>query len=929
MRIVKPNKLGLIYKTYATADGFRLSVGAVQFFDFDNPEALLSEQDFWNFLGEELEGDAVFDAAVPKIRGEVLVHGRAFAPGGELVGTLDVGLEIGAISKRLAVFGDRVWRPTSYFDVVDVVRGNEYMATVPEPFAEMDLGPRNTFGGEGFARNPGGKGLIEEGQHPDPDAGSPLPNVEDPDQLVDGPWAVPEPAGFGPLDLMHPDRQAKFGTCDDRWARTIYPADPSDTDPAFYNTAREDQQINGFWRGDESFVAINMHPDEPRLEGRLPGYRPRCFVAFGRDGDGQFWREISLDVETIWLFPNRKRGAVVCRGVTEIGDLTGRGVEHLLLAYERGKGETRTPADYRESVERRLDDETALEWMAREDDLSPPEGVPEIEFDIEDEEAAGKWPPPPPEVKQALDQAKVELAKTRALAVEAGVELPEHLDEDKLDLSLEPPEYKIPAFRKMSDIGAVLAFGRKEEARLNRIFEEAEQQVEQHRAEAMDKLEQAQVDARKIAEEAGLDYDELLAKAQAEPPPDLAQKLEEVKQSVLAQGAPAEAQSQIDEAIVKLEQVRPDLDRAMLIAKNPALDPEIKPMLRQVAHHAPPQELPSADEATALGATVRDRVAENEGASFVNQDLTGADLAGAELSGVDFTDAILTSANLSGADLSGAILNGAILALANLEGTVLVGAKLTEASLGQANLRGADLTQADLTDAVMAGADLTDAKLCGAVLSLDFGHEITAVGTDFSEASAAESTFLECNLTGARFRGAELTKSTFLECKLSGCDFDRARLSSTTFVQAEAQRCTMREAEIESCCIALESDFSGSDFTGANATGANFRGAGLRCTIFEGSTVDNADFSEADLGEARFTGASARATRFMHADLTDAHFERVNLMQGSLLGAALVRTDFTGANLFETETLFANPDNALLRRTHLVRCKLADAEEDA
>lgn len=76
-------------------------------------------------------------------------------------------------------------------------------------------------------------------------------------------------AGFFPLGLEHPWRQDRLGTCDEAWAREIFPEDPRDTDPLFYNQAPADQQIPQAWSGQELFVCHNMHPEKPRVEGRV------------------------------------------------------------------------------------------------------------------------------------------------------------------------------------------------------------------------------------------------------------------------------------------------------------------------------------------------------------------------------------------------------------------------------------------------------------------------------------------------------------------------------------------------------------------------------------------------------------------------------------------------------------------------------------
>ena len=49
-------------------------------------------------------------------------------------------------------------------------------------------------------------------------------------------------AGFWPLSPRHRARQALFGTADQAWIDSVFPEDPRDTDPGFYNMAPADQQ---------------------------------------------------------------------------------------------------------------------------------------------------------------------------------------------------------------------------------------------------------------------------------------------------------------------------------------------------------------------------------------------------------------------------------------------------------------------------------------------------------------------------------------------------------------------------------------------------------------------------------------------------------------------------------------------------------------
>jgi len=88
---------------------------------------------------------------------------------------MEVNLAVGAFGNRMLVFGNRRWGK----------RGSELSVTQPEPFSDMDLGLKSSFGGtadyEGLAYphplNPEGKGFYLTAEQA---VDKPLPNLEHP-----------------------------------------------------------------------------------------------------------------------------------------------------------------------------------------------------------------------------------------------------------------------------------------------------------------------------------------------------------------------------------------------------------------------------------------------------------------------------------------------------------------------------------------------------------------------------------------------------------------------------------------------------------------------------------------------------------------------------------------------------------------------------
>ncbi|QGW80594.1 DUF2169 family type VI secretion system accessory protein [Variovorax paradoxus] len=203
------------------------------------------------------------DLVRTKLTTDVVLIGRAHAPGGVPVTQLDVGLRVGPIAKRLRVTGDRVW-----------LGG---VPSEPEAFTAMPLVWERAYGGvdpwtrdaplpQFDVRNPVGTGFVTEAAHAE---GVRLPNIEYPDQCVRACSDRPEPAGFGPLCNHWQPRAGFAGTYDEAWQRDRLPLLPVDFDDRHYQCAPGDQQAPQFLVGDEPVLMVHLAP-QPEIRFTLP-----------------------------------------------------------------------------------------------------------------------------------------------------------------------------------------------------------------------------------------------------------------------------------------------------------------------------------------------------------------------------------------------------------------------------------------------------------------------------------------------------------------------------------------------------------------------------------------------------------------------------------------------------------------------------------
>ncbi|WP_437566365.1 DUF2169 family type VI secretion system accessory protein [Sorangium sp. So ce542] len=214
---------------------------------------------------------------------DVVLIGHAYAPRAGIT-EMDVGFQVGSVSRSARVVGDRVW----------VSRGGEVVMSRPKPFERMPLTWERAFGGwdptagtperpEYEPRNPVGMGFrsrsgsFQEGVR--------LPNIEDPANPIRSWGQVVAPVGFGFTAANWHPRVLLGGTYDEAWMKEQMPLLPRDFDRRFFNAAAPGLVAPGFLRGDEQ-VAVAGASRFGSLSLRLPGApRPVCRVVIARRED--------------------------------------------------------------------------------------------------------------------------------------------------------------------------------------------------------------------------------------------------------------------------------------------------------------------------------------------------------------------------------------------------------------------------------------------------------------------------------------------------------------------------------------------------------------------------------------------------------------------------------------------------------------------
>lgn len=210
-----------------------------------------------------------------KLNTDIVLIGTARAPQPGVT-KFDCGFRVGQNMRIAKIIGDRSWyRQVSGMAISE-----------PEVVEEVPLTYENAFGGTDTSlelehghpfeeRNPVGKGYHhKKGEWVE---GSPLPNIEDPEDLINSYYDTPSPIGFGFTSPHWLPRRILAGTYDEAWTDNRSPLLPEDFNPLFHNAASHGLMANGFLAGNEPVQILNASK-WPKLVFQLPGITPPTII---------------------------------------------------------------------------------------------------------------------------------------------------------------------------------------------------------------------------------------------------------------------------------------------------------------------------------------------------------------------------------------------------------------------------------------------------------------------------------------------------------------------------------------------------------------------------------------------------------------------------------------------------------------------------
>lgn len=308
--IDKPFCMHILPRSFLLGGNKYFSINASIGFSLSQNNRLYAIQDLLKYLSPWIDKVNVLGDGLPIGCGEWLLAGSAHAPSQIPADKWIVSAGLGASKKQLNVYGERMFGRASIQSL--------------KPAIQVPLTWNRCWGGSTVSENPQGCGVRES------NGAVIVPSIEYPNFEWTNPETPSKPASMLPIEPKHPLRQKYAGSYGANYLKDFFPGFPDDCSWKYFNLACLDQQIDGYWKGDETFEFLNLHPQYPKIEGSLPELRPRIWVSKRDD----ILEEIPLQLGRVLFFPEAMIGVVLYQSVIDSNSLDGADIERILGAIE-------------------------------------------------------------------------------------------------------------------------------------------------------------------------------------------------------------------------------------------------------------------------------------------------------------------------------------------------------------------------------------------------------------------------------------------------------------------------------------------------------------------------------------------------------------------------------------------------------------------
>ncbi|QKJ85812.1 DUF2169 domain-containing protein [Paramixta manurensis] len=816
MKIIKPLRLSVLNRPFRWQGKNHLGVSVLALADMGPQPQLRPEAELWQLAANELQtSGGVIDLAIPKARAEFLATGNVYTHHQQDKTACAARIEIEQLSKTLVAFGDRYW-----------MNGKP---SAPQPFEQMRLDWSRAYGGVGYEDNPHGIGFNHD--EIDGHKYTRLPNIEPLNNRMTSARQKPEPASFGPLDLMWPRRFSRVGKkYDAQWLQNEFPGFARDIDWRLFNAASRDQ----WWEQRDTLPPEaewriwNMHAEKPLQQGKLPPWQARCFINRLR-GEETLFEEVPLRATTVWFFPHLEQMLLIWQGNARINEDDAADVLQLIPALEKSGG-SRSVNHYRKVMQQRMDKEKGALFAFREKDLIPEEAIgpwldtnlPEMESPMRDNLRTRE--------RQLREQHRLRLA------------------EQGEDISNTIAPFEEPEMPKLDE--------------LPEFIEKLEQQAEQMRADAEARM--AELKAQQTDED----------DANKPRGPETLHRMQEM----LHQNAIGMSEKKRAQSVDALHQMY----RMSVQTQPPAV--RLTGDLAQIIRNRVMKTQQLGGDFRGMDLTGADLSGlDLRGANFSRALLECADFSHSQLDGACFREAMLARAELHHSSLTGADFSEATLALAqcrhsDFSRTHFDNTQLQDAFIEHCRFDGAVLNQLLFYKVFISESRFHQATLDGCVFM-----ELTLPGLDFTGAALNKVSFLKSTLEQAVFRRARLENCSLVETRATGADFTDATLITCALVA---------DSELNGAAFS-GATLVQSNLRQLPLKGANFRLAKLENSDLSEADCRQADFSQANLMGSLCVRTDFRHALLTNSNLMGALMQKSLLAGADLSGANLFRTDLS------------------------------------
>ena len=676
---------------------------------------------FYDDDGDELSGPRYpSDFGYLKPKADVMLVGYCHAPEGREITEQESTFGVGDFNKTLKIIGDKFWEST----ILD------QEANVCAPYTAIELRYDNAFGGTGYPDNPVGKGKQAQ-ESATGEVRRLFPNIlnnyDDPNAFL----STLHPAGFGPIAPSWPLRHGCLGSYKGTYLKTRWPWYAENFDFHYFNAAPADQQITGYLQGDEELLFENIHPTIRKYKSTLPGLRCRSFVASEVDGGEDIFKEVQLNLDTLWVDMDASQITMVWRGWTEISDEDFPEITGIFIITEPLSEPAQSFETCKALFLKRLTE------IAEEDD--PPEEEPEDSG------------PEPAEVDNELEKAEAQMEA--------------HLKKAGIDPNNPPPRSK-EAIATERALLAEMGMADKEEEPAPptpETFMAAFAGGQQFNEVMVENLDLAGQNL------AGINFENSILK-------DLNLNGANLSEANLA-GA-----TFINVSLISADLSGATVDQADLtdidLSEAILTGASIKATIFEKSI------LTKVNFQQAEGALCNLTGADLTDSQFQHGNFAGADFSHATLIHSDFSHAVLADASFEEVKAQNSVMDHADLTtLRASDNSDFSHCSFKQATGHESIWEGANLEDADFSFCHLHGADFSHANLKGANL-----HAANMPGSRFNNADLTKATATYINLFAGSLKKANLTETDFSDANLYGVEFLEATHATAIFTKANLKR---------------------------------------------------------------------------------------------------------------------------------------------